>query len=36
MRRIKGGHWWSREELEILKFGKGNQVRGVPYVNLML
>jgi len=28
LRRIKSGHWWSKEELESFKCSKGNQVRG--------
>jgi len=34
LRRITGGHWWSKQELEIFKFGKGTQVRGAVIVVL--
>jgi len=29
-----GGHWWSKQELKIFKFGKGTQVKGAVIVVL--
>ncbi|QCD78623.1 hypothetical protein DEO72_LG1g2259 [Vigna unguiculata] len=26
-----GGHWWSKQELKIFKFGKGTQVKGAKF-----